>query len=220
MNLKQFLSYLFPITIKKVPSEINKNLEVTWYNGNLVLDSKNTNFSYGNLQKVMRFGLNRIGADTAKNAQSVLILGVAGGSVIKTLRKEFQNKGKIIGVELDEKTITIANEYFGLNTVENLEIVISDTEDFVKKTSEKYDLIIIDIFQDNYMPDFLFTKEFLSNILRISNQNTRVLFNSIVTLSSDFERNHQFEKTAHHFFKSVSKFSGIEGDNEIFILCV
>ncbi|MCL9809474.1 spermidine synthase [Flavobacterium luminosum] len=220
MNLKQFLSYLFPITIKEVSSEINKNLEVTWYNGNLVLDSKNTNFSYGNLQKVMQFGLKQIGKEKVSNASNVLILGVAGGSVIKTLRKDFQNKGKITGVELDEQTITIANEYFGLKTVENLEIVITDAEDFVKKTPEKYDLIIIDIFQDNYMPDFLFTEEFLEDVLKISHQNTSVFFNSIVTLSSDFERNYQFEKIARNLFSSVSKFSKIEGDNEIFILCV
>ncbi|WP_395046830.1 hypothetical protein [Flavobacterium sp.] len=61
MNFKRLLSYLIPIKIDEIKSDINKNLEITWNNGQLVLDSENTNFSYGSLQKVLRFGLKKIG---------------------------------------------------------------------------------------------------------------------------------------------------------------
>jgi spermidine synthase len=217
MNFKRLFSYLFPITIHETQSDINSNLEITWNNGRLVMDSKNTNFSYGSLQRVMRIGLNQIGKEKIKATENILVLGVAGGSVIKSLREEFHNSGKIYGVELDEKSIELANEYFGLNQIKDLEIIIDDVSEFIKKDSGKYDLIIIDIFQDKVMPAFLFTENFIENIkLRLNNGGT-VLFNSIVVLSSEHERNYKFEKMIRTKFASVIKLSRVEGDNELFI---
>ena len=78
MNFKRLLSYLIPIKIDEIKSDINKNLEITWNNGHLVLDSENTNFSYGNLQKVLRFGLKKIGFERIKSLENTLIMCVAG----------------------------------------------------------------------------------------------------------------------------------------------
>ena len=56
--------------------------------GKLILDSENTNYSYGNLQNILRLGLREIGFEKIKNMKEVLVLGVAGGSVVKTLVDE------------------------------------------------------------------------------------------------------------------------------------
>ena len=86
--LKKLLSYLFPITIFKQNSTVSNSIEITWNNGQLVMDSKNTNYSYGSLQRILRKGLQSIGFEVIKNKDTILVLGVAGGSVIKTLVKE------------------------------------------------------------------------------------------------------------------------------------
>ena len=93
--IAKFLSYFIPIIVYKKNSTVSKTLEVTWNNGELVLDSKNTNYSYGSLQRILRKGLKYIGYDRIKKFEDVLILGVAGGSVIKTLVNEVKFKGKI-----------------------------------------------------------------------------------------------------------------------------
>ena len=111
--VQKFLSYFIPISIKKFNSEISKSLEVTWNNGELVLDSKNTNYSYGSLQRILRKGLKYIGLERIKKFENILVLGVAGGSVIKTLVDEVKFSGKITGVEIDSKVVEIANNYFG-----------------------------------------------------------------------------------------------------------
>ena len=154
--LHKLLSHFIPIVIYKKNSSMSQSLEVTWNNGELVLDSKNTNYSYGSLQRILRKGLKYIGFERIKNFESILVLGVAGGSVIKTLVDEIKFKGKITGVEIDASIIEIANEYFQLDKIKNLEIVIDDAFEFILKTKLKYDLIIIDIFQDTMMPNFLF----------------------------------------------------------------
>jgi spermidine synthase len=141
--IKRLLSYFLPIKIYETPSKTSKNLEVTWNNGYLVLDSKNTNYSFGSLQRALKKGLKYIGYERIRNFKSILVLGVAGGSVIETLKKEVKFDGKITGVEIDATVVDIANKYFGLNKYDNLEIVIDDAFEFVLKTKDTYDLIII-----------------------------------------------------------------------------
>lgn len=218
MNFKRLFSYIFPVKVFQIPSEINKNLEVTWNNGHLVLDSENTNYSFGTLEKVMRIGLQQIEKIKLKKYQSVLVLGVAGGSVIRLLRDEFEYTGKITGVELDSKIIEIANKYFNLNKVKNLKIKIQDAQEFIFTTTEEYDLIIIDIFQDNLMPTFLFEEKFSSQLKKILSENGSILFNTIVTLTSDFKRNANYYQMNSTIF-TTTKISNVEGNNELFLLC-
>ncbi len=218
MNLKRILSFFIPVKVYQIESEINTSLEVTWNNGQLVLDSKNTNYSYGSLQRVMRIGLAHIGSDVVKKSKSALILGVAGGSVIQTLRDEFDFKGKITGVELDKKIIEIANNYFGLNKFNDVEIINDDAQNFISKTKAKYDLIVIDVFQDNIMPDFLFEENFINNLKKILDKNGNILFNTIVNFSTDLKRNEDYTTLATEYFQNCKVLSKVEGNNELLLL--
>ncbi|OIQ16952.1 MAG: spermidine synthase [Flavobacterium sp. MedPE-SWcel] len=215
--LKRILSYFIPFTIHQKKSKISKNLEVTWNNGELVLDSKNTNYSYGSLQRVLRKGLNYIGYNRVKNFNNILVLGVAGGSVIKTLADEIHFEGKITGVEIDPQIINIANEYFELKSIKNLNIVIDDAFEFVLKTKEKYDLIIIDIFQDTVMPNFLFEEFFINRVNHLLNVNGFILFNTMTLTKEDKERN-LYYRTRFDENYSVRTYPKIEDHNELFTI--
>jgi len=216
--LKRLFSYFMPIIIYQKKSSVSKNIEVAWNNGQLVIDSKNTNYSYGSLQRVLRKGLKNIGFEKVKSMESILILGVAGGSVIKTIVDEIQYKGKITGVEIDGDIIQIANDHFQLNEVPNLNIIIDDAFEFVLKTKEMYDLIIIDIFQDTTMPNFLFEKFFMNRVGFLLNPHGYILFNTMIL---DDRQNHRNEKYLIEFnnkpFK-VRKMPRIEHHNELIII--
>lgn len=215
---RKLLSYIFPINLHKTDSEFNKSIEVTLYNGEFVLDSENVNYSYGSLQKVLRFGLKQIGFESIREMQNILILGVAGGSVIKTLVDEIGYNGKIKGVEIDTNIIEIANKYFELDKIPNLQITITDAEQFVKTETEKYDLIIIDIFQDREMPDFLFQKTFSDDLILLLKQNGAVLFNTMKTSPEDIERNNNYKLNFNQEKFDIIEFSEIEYYNEILII--
>ncbi|MFM7895987.1 MAG: spermidine synthase, partial [Flavobacterium sp.] len=92
----------------------------------MVLDSENTNYSFGSLQRVLKKGLKYIGYERIQNFNSILVLGVAGGSVIETLKKEIKFEGKITGVEIDADVIELAKKYFGLGSYKNVSIVNDD----------------------------------------------------------------------------------------------
>ena len=215
--LKKYLSYILPIKIYQKKSQISKNLEVTWNNGQLVLDSENTNYSFGSLQRILRKGLKYIGFKRIQNFENILVLGVAGGSVIKTLVDEVKFKGKITGVEIDEEVVKIANSYFKLNEIPNLELVIDDAFEFVLKTKEKYDLIIIDIFQDTTMPNFLFEDFFIKRINFLLKVNGFILFNTMVLGFQDRRRNAIYKSKFDSNY-SVRMYPKIEVHNELFTI--
>lgn len=215
--IKKFLSYLVPINVFKIKSELSKTLEVTYNNGELVIDSLNTNYSYGSLQRILAKGLRFIGKEKIQKMNHILLLGVAGGSVVKTLTKEFDYRNKITGVEIDENIIQIANKYFHLDEIENLEIVIADAFDFVLRSTQQYDLIIIDIFQDTQMPSFLFEKYFTERIEDITALNGYILFNTMILEKSQNTRNDIYIENYSDKFV-VNRLSKVEDHNEVLII--
>lgn len=72
--MKKLLSYLFPIT-KKISSNINGELEITWADGKKYLNSLHANYSYGSLQKILDFGLSKVNFHQEAN---LLLLGLGG----------------------------------------------------------------------------------------------------------------------------------------------
>lgn len=214
--VRKCLSYLVPINILKVKSEFSKTLEVTYNNGELVIDSLNTNYSYGSLQRILAKGLRFIGKEKIQNMNHILILGIAGGSVIKTLRTKFSYQNQITGVEIDKSVIDIANKYFQLDEIQNLDIIIADAYEFVLESTNQYDLILIDIFQDTVMPSFLFEKYFTKKIQDLTAAKGYILFNTMINKKSEQERNDQYIVQYSDGFK-VTRLSKVENHNEIII---
>ena len=215
--LRKLFSYFIPINIYKKKSTISETIEVTWNNGELVIDSKNTNYSYGSLQRILRKGLKYIGFERIRNFNNVLLLGVAGGSVIKTLVEEIKFKGKITGVEIDPAMIEVANTYFKLNEIPNLNIVIDDAFEFVLKTKETYDLIIIDVFQDTTMPNFLFEDFFINRVNFLLRKDGFILINTMVINDGNRERNLNYKNKFNGNY-SLRMYPKVETHNELFTI--
>ncbi len=193
-------------------------IEVTWANGELVLDTENTNYSYGSLQRILRYGLRNIGYENILKMDHILLLGVAGGSVVKTLVDEIEYKEKITGVEIDPEMIQIANKYFNLHQIKQLEVVIDDAFEFVLKTKDRYNLIIIDIFEDTNMPNFLFQKFFLDKICTLLKDNGYVLFNTMILDEAHNVRNRKYISEVNSELFTTKMLPRIEVHNEIIII--
>lgn len=171
--MKKFLSYFWPQT-KKVPSRYNGTLEITWTNARKILDSANANYSYGSLQRVMEKSLERI---DLRRVGQVLLLGLGGGSVIASLREKFSFHGMITAVEIDPLVIEIARDEFGIRSSENLRIIEADALDFASSAESNFDLIIVDVFIDDKVPDPVFSTGFCRNLVRLSRSTASIIFN-------------------------------------------
>ena len=193
---KKILSYFYPITVYNKSSNISKSIEVTLYNGKTLLNTKNTNYSYGSLQTVLKTGLLTIGKSEISKMDSILVLGVAGGSVVKTLITDFEFTKSITGVELDAEIIEIANSYFDLDKVTNFKCIIDDAELFVSTNKDSYDLIIIDIFKDTEMPEFLFQESFINNVKQRLHKKGYIIFNMMIL---DVSKKNKIEQYLKYF---------------------
>jgi len=216
--LKKWLSYFVPLNIIREKSNWSTTLEVTWVNGELVLDSANTNYSYGSLQRILRIGLLKIGFERIIKMNHILVLGVAGGSVIKTLYNEIGYKKRITGVEIDANVIALATAHFEIDSIPNFETILADAFEFVLSTKEKYDFIIIDIFQDTKMPNFLFEDFFVNRILQILEPNGLFLFNTMCLTEEDNNRNATYLALFDRLNVEVQTIPRIEFHNELIIV--
>lgn len=216
--IQKIFSYLIPIKIFKKKSARSKTIEVTWANGELVLDSENTNYSYGSLQRILRYGLRNIGYKNILEMDHILLLGVAGGSVIKTLVDEIEYKGKITGVEIDPDMIQIANQYFNLDKIKQLEIIIDDAFEFVLKTKDQYNLIIIDVFEDIKMPNFLFEFFFSERVCSLLKNRGFILFNTMILDEAHNVRNRKYISEINSKLFTSKMLPRIEVHNELIII--
>lgn len=215
---KRLLSYFIPVNIHSQKSDVSKNLEVTWNNGQLVLDSLNTNYSYGSLQRILRKGLRSIGFSVVKDMNHILVLGVAGGSVIKTLVNEIGYKNKVTAVEIDPAVVEIAKKYFQLDTIPNLELIIDDAFEFILRTNLCYDLIIVDIFSDTTMPNFLFENFFVNRLGEILVDGGKILFNTMILSEADNTRNKNYLQNIDQTEFEVLTIPRVENHNELILI--
>ncbi len=215
---KKILSYFYPITIYKKTSTISKSIEVTLYNGKMLLNTTNTNYSYGSLQSILKKGLLDIGAAEISKMESVLILGVAGGSVVQTLVTDFSFSKKITGIELDSEIIHIANLYFGLDEIPNFKCVIADAEQFVKTDKNQYDLLIIDIFKDTEMPEFLFQESFISNCKQLLNKKGYILFNTMHLINNNLLKTEAYLSHFDSDLYETKVLKNIEKYNDVIVI--
>ncbi|MCS7005570.1 MAG: fused MFS/spermidine synthase [Cytophagales bacterium] len=170
------LSYFAPICLQKIYSPINGWLEINLLAGKKVLDTSKSNFSYGSLQRILRRGLEEVDFSHIHN---VLVLGAGGGSIVPTLRKDFQCLAPIYLVDIDEVVIRIAQEHFGLNQENNLCFFQSDAKEFLATTSNYFDLIVVDIFIEDTVPQKFLNISFWELVISRLSTHGYLLFNTM-----------------------------------------
>lgn len=172
--MSKILSYFYPIT-KKVVSDFSGTLEITWYNGKKMLNTENANYSYGSLQEILKYGLEKI---DLKNVNSILLLGLGGGSVIETLLSDFKYSKHISAVDIDPVIIDIAVREFNLKENETLKLICDDAGNFMRCNTQLFDLIIIDLFIDIKVPQSFLKLPFWETVVNASGTNGTILFNA------------------------------------------
>ena len=89
--------------------------------------------------------------------------------------------------------------------------------EFVLKAKNKYDLIIIDIFEDTNMPNFLFEDFFINRINFLLKPDGFILFNTMVINDKDKIRNMKYKKKFNGNY-SLRMYPKVEDHNELFTI--
>lgn len=116
---------------------------------------------------VMNYPQMMLGALFVKpEPKSVLIVGLGGGTIPRALR-ELVPQVRIDVVEIDPAVVKVARRYFDLGDSSAMNVIEADGRVQVKRAlreQKRYDLIMLDAFDHEYIPEHLLTQEFLQEV--------------------------------------------------------
>ena len=98
--------------------------------------------------------------------QRILILGLGGGTLPSAFQRIFANAA-IDAVEIDPAVVRVARKYFAFEPGAATRVFEEDGRVFVKRmlrTNARYDLIVLDAFDHEYIPEHMLTREFLVEV--------------------------------------------------------
>ena len=149
------------------------------------------------------------------NPKNVLIIGLGGGTLSNVIHALYP-AAKIHNVEIDPAVLKVARNYF--NFIEN-DAVTSSVQDgriFIKRAAikkQKYDWIILDAFNGDYIPEHLLTKEFFEEVKSVLAEGGVIAAN---TFSSSKLYEHE-SATYHAVFSDFINVSRANRSNRIIL---
>jgi spermidine synthase len=150
-RLRQILSYFYPIVLHKRPGVLSSSLEVTLENGCLVLNSASANYSFGHLHTVFENAFQKYRLEN-RRPDNALLLGLGGGSVSDILLNDYELDIPIKAIEYDGEIISLYERFFKDDPGGNIEVIHAEAYDYILESSEKFALIVIDLFIDTETP--------------------------------------------------------------------
>lgn len=213
-SFQKYWSYINRITVEKTASKYNKKLVVAIQDGRYVLNATNANYSFASLHKVFQKAFYNIKLKE-KQVSSVLVLGCGAGSIPSIIYNELKLSPKMDAIEIDEEVIKLGKKYFNLSDYNSLNIIIDDALNFVKTTSNKYDLICVDIFKGIDVPEEFLSQHFFEHLKTLLNENGELLFNYVAYNHETKEQVEKIEKLLTKYFSHHQIFK-VEGINRVF----
>ncbi len=77
------------------------------------------------------------------NVSSCLMVGLGGGALVRFINHSFPEV-RLEVVEIDPAVVTVARDFFGVSAGPQTRIFVEDGRDYLARTGERYDLILID----------------------------------------------------------------------------
>ncbi len=137
---------------------------------------------------------------TPDRVRRVAVIGLGAGTGVRELTAAYGNI-PIDGVEIDSTIVNLARQYFYMNEP-NLRVVIQDGRYWLSTTSQKYDIIAIDAYQQPYIPFQLTTREFFQQVRDHLTPTGTVMINAGRT-GSDYRLVDALAQTMHAVFPNV-----------------
>jgi len=174
---KRWLSYLMEVHLESSSSEHNEELHVSLSKGRLQLSTANAIYSYAD--KYENFYKTFEQVELNEKVDDVLILGFGLGSIPYMLESKFGKKYRYTGVELDDEVIYLASKYVLSDLQSDVMLIEADAINYMHQCTQTFDLICIDIFVDDQIPEVFLTTEFLHRIKDSLTEHGKVIFNHL-----------------------------------------
>ncbi len=112
--------------------------------------------------------------------QRVLVLGLGGGTIVNVFDQLFPGI-EVDAVEIDPAVINVARDYFNFSETASQRVYARDGRVFVRRALRKgkrYDYILLDAFNGDYIPEHLMTAEFLEECRQLLSEDGVLVANT------------------------------------------
>jgi spermidine synthase len=183
-KLKKWLSYIHDVHVETTSSSYNDYLHVLISKGRYQLCTPNAIYSYGDKYDNYRLSFEALDLERRVD-QQVLVLGLGLGSIPYMLERVFNKRYDYTCVEIDPAVIALASKYVLDDLQSCMDIVQADAYIYVHSTSERYDIICVDLFIDDQIPEDFRDPSFLDALDEILAVDGVILFNHLSMTGRD-----------------------------------
>lgn len=187
---KKYLSYFFEFHIESAPSEINPHLYVSLSRGRYQLSTANAIYSFADLYDNFTLTFQQI--KLPPTIKDVLILGFGLGSIPYMLEKKFGKTYHYTAVEIDENVLYLANKYTLPELNAPITMMPADAFAFVHYCHDRFDLLCMDVFLDDVVPENFETVHYLEQLRNLLNPDGILLFNKLAATKKDRDQAAEF----------------------------
>ena len=159
-------------------------MHISYSQGRYQLSTQNAIYSFGDLYTNYFRAFKQIDLDKYA-IKNVLILGFGLGSIPLMLENNFDKNYKYTGIEIDEEVIYLANKYVVDELKSFIEIICIDAFAFANSCQEKFDLICVDLFLDDVIPEIFQQQDFLRTINNLLSPKGILLYNRLAQTKKD-----------------------------------
>ena len=187
---RKFFSYFGELHVESSPSTHNPHLYVSLRRGRYQLCTAHAVYSYEDRYDNFVKAFKKAKLDDRK-IETVLVLGFGLGSIPVILEKQ-GHEYHYTAIEIDEEVLYLANKYSIPEMNSNIELICTDAYAYVMQSGEKYDMICMDIFLDDKVPDPFENEEYLEAMKGLLKPEGLLLYNRLAANRDDVKKTKTF----------------------------
>lgn len=144
--------------------------------------------------------------------ESILIIGLGGGTLPMALAQMFP-QARIDTVEIDPAVVRVARAYFGFRDTGRIQVFEMDGRVFVKRAirqAQRYDVVMLDAFDHEYIPEHLLTREFIAEVKSL-------LVQQGVLVANTFSSSRLYDHESVTYAAEFNEFFNLKRENRVII---
>jgi len=208
---KKLLSYVTELHIESTSSEHNPHLYVSLRDGRYQLCTANAIYSFEDLYDNFSEAFKLIDLDQL-SIKNVLILGFGLASIPIILEKQLGKKYHYTGVEIDEEVLYLVNKYAMDELTSSFNLICADAQAYVMQCTEQFDLVIMDVFFDDLIPEQFETEDFLTRLKDLVKADGLLMYNRLAFNKRDINTSKEFYEGAFSSIFDQGTFLEVKGN--------
>lgn len=199
----RYLSYISEVRIECSSSDHHDYLQVSAIQGRYQLSTDKSIYSFDDLYLNFYKAFSKLEMPAA--GADVLVLGLGLASIPWMLERSFDKKYHYVCVDIDEEVIRLASKYRIPMLQSPLEVQCCDAGIFLDVDNRKFDLICVDVFLDDLVPNHVATLDRVRQLRDKLSTDGVLLWNRLYRTGTD-------KQLTQHFYESVFSQAGF-GDS-------